>query len=182
MPITETHTDVVAHKNLPPLDWVIQHAGQIVAHGHVLDIACGFGRHTRYLLGRGYRVTALDRDIGALSDLPCHPDLTVLQHDLEDGSAWPLDGKVFQGILVSNYLYRPLFELLTHSLATGGILIYQTFSEGNAAYGSPRNPNFLLRENELLEVFGPHLNVLDFQQGYIELPKPAVIQRICCRK
>ncbi len=171
-----------SHQHLPPLDWVVRHAGQIAALGHVLDVACGGGRHTRYLLGLGYRVTALDCDTGALSDLAGHPNLRVLEHDLEDGSAWPLAGEVFEGIVVSNYLYRPMFDPVANALATGGLLIYQTFSHGNAAYGKPRNPAFLLRENELLDVFGPRLAVLDFHQGYMDRPTPAVIQRICCRK
>ena len=171
-----------SHQNMPPLDWVVQHARQIATHGQVLDLACGGGRHTRYLLGLGYRVTALDRDTGALSDLANHPDLRILESDLEDGSAWPLASEVFEGIVVSNYLYRPLYGSLVNALATGGLLIYQTFSDGNAAYGKPRNPNFLLRENELLDVFGPRLTVLDFDQGYTDHPSPAVIQKICCRK
>ena len=171
-----------SHQNMPPLDWVVQHAGQIAAPGHVLDVACGRGRHTRYLLSLGYRVTALDRDTGALSDLAGRPNLRIMENDLEDGSPWPVAGEVFEGIVVSNYLYRPLYDALVNALATGGLLIYQTFSDGNAAYGKPRNPNFLLRENELLDVFGPRLTVLDFDQGYTDHPSPAVIQKICCRK
>ena len=171
-----------SHQNIPPLDWVVQHAGQIAAPGHVLDVACGSGRHTRYLLSLGYRVTALDRDTGAVSDLAGRPNLRIMENDLEDGSPWPVAGELFQGIVVSNYLYRPLYDALVNALATGGILIYQTFSDGNAAYGKPRNPNFLLRENELLDVFGPRLTVLDFDQGYTDHPSPAVIQKICCRK
>ena len=174
--------DAPSNQHLPPLDWVVQHGEHIASPGHVLDVACGRGRHTTYFLGLGYRVTALDRDNRALSDLAGHPDLRILEHDLEDGSAWPLAGELFEGVVVSNYLYRPLFESLAMALVTGGILIYQTFSDGNAAYGKPRNPDFLLRENELLDVFGQHLAVLDFHQGYIDHPTPAVIQRICCRK
>ena len=171
-----------SHQTMPPLDWIVQHAGQIAAPGNVLDVACGRGRHTRYLLSLGYRVTALDRDTGAVSDLAGRPNLRIMENDLEDGSPWPVAGEVFQGIVVSNYLYRPLYDALVDALATGGILIYQTFSDGNAAYGKPRNPNFLLRENELLDVFGPRLTVLDFNQGHTDHPSPAVIQQICCRK
>ena len=171
-----------SHQNMRPLDWVVQHAGQIAAPGHVLDVACGRGRHTRYLLSLGYRVTALDRDTGALSDLAGCPNLRIMENDLEDGSPWPVAGEVFEGIVVSNYLYRPLYDALVNALATGGLLIYQTFSDGNAAYGRPRNPNFLLRENELLDVFSQRLTVLDFDQGYTDYPSPAVIQKICCRK
>ena len=171
-----------SQQNISPLDWVVQHAGRIAAPGHVLDVACGRGRHTRYLLSLGYRVTALDRDTGALSDLTGRPKLRILENDLEDGSPWPVAGEVFEGIVVINYLFRPLYDPLVDALATGGILIYQTFSDGNATYGKPRNPNFLLRKNELLDVFSSRLTVLDFYQGYTDHPSPAVVQKICCRK
>ena len=174
--------NVTSHPHLPPLDWVVQHVVQIPDSGHVLDVACGGGRHTRYLLGLGYRVTAIDRDTCALSDLVGHPNLHIMEHNLEDGSTWPLVGATFDGIVVSNYLYRPLFEPLSTALSTGGVLIYQTFSDGNAAFGKPSNPDFLLKENELLDVFGLRLETIAFHQGYIGHPRPSIVQRICCRK
>ena len=68
------------------------------------------------------------------------------------------------------------------ALDDGGVLIYQTFMVGNEEFGRPRNPDFLLKENELREVFGGELDVLDFEQGFVEQPTPAVMQKVCAVK
>ena len=181
-PIIHMNTDKESKKTEQPLDWVVKHAAGIDESGHVLDLACGNGRHTRYLLSLGFRVTALDRITGGLSRMVGNNGLRILECDLEDGSAWPLAGESFEGVVVTNYLYRPIFGSLINALSDGGVLIYQTFAIGNAEYGRPHNPDFLLRKNELIETFGPHLDILDFEQGYTDQPSPAIIQRICCRK
>ena len=80
--------------------------------------------------------------------------------------------------MVTNYLHRPLFPRLVDSLDEGGVLIYETFMAGNERYGRPSNPDFLLRPGELLEAFGT-LTVVAFEQGTVERPKKAALQRIC---
>ncbi len=142
----------------------------------MLDLAAGGGRHTRLLLELGYRVLAVDRDIAALADLAGKPGLEIVERDLEDGRAWSL-GEGFDGIIVTNYLHRPLFTALCGALAPGGILLYETFAVGNERFGRPSNPDFLLRPNELLQAF-PDLALIAFEQGVVEAPKPAVVQRI----
>jgi hypothetical protein len=88
-------------------------------------------------------------------------------------------GERFEGIVVTNYLYRPLFPRLLDALAPGGVLIYETFMLGNERYGRPSNPEFLLQPGELLEAFGRELTVIAFEQGRVERPKAALIQRLC---
>ncbi|MBO22251.1 MAG: SAM-dependent methyltransferase [Rhodospirillaceae bacterium] len=175
-------SETPSHNAKDPLAWVVQHTGHIAEGGRVLDVACGSGRHTRYLLDLGFRVTAIDRDISRLADIIEDESLRVLEYDLEDGTPWPLPGETFDGIVITNYLFRPLFPRLAEALSEGGVLIYQTFAAGNEAYGKPRNPDFLLLENELQEFFGEKFKVLAFHQGFVETPSPAVVQRICCRK
>jgi SAM-dependent methyltransferase len=143
----------------------------------VLDLAAGGGRHSRYLSSLGYEVEAVDRDVSALRTLAC---ITIREADLEN-APWPFAGQQFAGIVVANYLHRPLFPYLLDALAPGGVLIYETFMLGNARYGRPSNPDFLLRSNELLHAF-PGLDVLGFEQGYAPEPKPAMVQRLCARK
>ncbi|HIG42986.1 MAG TPA: class I SAM-dependent methyltransferase [Gammaproteobacteria bacterium] len=173
------------HTN-PPNTWVTVHTRHINPQGHVLDVACGPGRHSRYLLSAGYRVTAVDINVSGIEDLAADPRCKIVQADLETSpTRWPfevnMDGSGFDGILVSNYLHRPLFPYLVDSLAPGGVLIYQTFMLGNEKYGKPGNPDFLLCENELMEVFGTSLEVMEFHQGYVDDPRPAMMQGICCR-
>ena len=97
---------------------------------------------------------------------------------------WPLHPERFAGIVVTNYLHRPLFAPLLESLASGGVLIYETFAQENGRFGKPSNPDFLLAPGELLHIAQarPGLRVLAFEDGYSALPKPAMIQRICILK
>jgi SAM-dependent methyltransferase len=154
-----------------PSEWVVRWA-PLVARGPVLDLACGGGRHATFFLERGFEVVAVDREPQAI------PGARFVQADLEDGSPWPLAGERFGAIVVTNYLYRPLFPLFCASLNDGGILLYETFMAGNERYGRPSNPEFLLRPGELLEAFR-ELRVVAFEQGAVIKPKPAVIQRLC---
>ena len=166
-----------------PAAWVLRFL-PLLPTGLVLDLACGSGRHTRCLLERGHAVLALDRDAAMLAPLELAGARTM-QHDLEAGGVdWPFAAKQFAAIVVSNYLHRPLFPLLLNSLQDGGVLIYQTFAIGNAAYGKPSNPDFLLYQGELLAHLAADssMQVIAYEHGYVSTPKPAVVQRICARK
>lgn len=124
--------------------------------GPVLDLACGSGRNGLYLARKGIPVVFADRDrdklkqIGQIIEAEQLP-AEIWQVDLETGE--PLAGKQFGAILVFRYLHRPLFKALKASIVRSGFVIYETFNLGQRAYGSPRNPDFLLRENELVEEF-----------------------------
>ncbi|MSO65406.1 MAG: methyltransferase domain-containing protein [Alphaproteobacteria bacterium] len=161
-----------------PSDWVRRFAPLIAPGGRVLDIAAGRGRHSQLLVDLGHPVVAIDRDVAALAAaFAAHPTIRVVQADLEDGSPWPLDSQSFAGIVVTNYLYRPLFPRLIASLAASGVLIYETFALGNARFGPPRNPAFLLADGELLQLCAG-LHVVAYENGNLA-SRPAVIQRIC---
>lgn len=166
------------HDQLAPSAWVCRFARLIAAGGAVLDLACGQGRNARHLAGLGYRVEAVDRDSASLAALAGAAGITPRCADLER-SAWPYEAGRFDGIVVTNYLYRPLFADLLAALRPGGVLIYETFALGNEKLGRPSNPEFLLRPHELLQWVEGRLQVLAFEQGLVELPRPAVIQRIC---
>ena len=162
-----------------PSPWVRRFAPLVVRGGEVLDLACGGGRHTRLLLDVGHRVTALDRDLSGIADLAAEPRLASVEADLEDGSPWPLEGQRFAGVVVANYLHRPMFPALLRSLAPGGVLIYETFAHGNERFGRPRNPDHLLREGELIERVGGALHLVAYEHGEITTPRAAVVQRLC---
>lgn len=160
-----------------PSEWIAAWAHLIPAGGTVLDLACGRGRHARWLAARGYRVLGVDRDPAALAESTGVAGVETLCAELE-GSAWPLAGRQFDGIVVTNYLHRPLWQPLLAALAPGGVLLYETFAAGNAEVGKPSNPDFLLRPGELLAAVGG-LRVVAFQDVFREQPGPAFIQRIC---
>ena len=164
---------------IPPSPWVEAHASRLPAGREVLDLACGSGRHSRWLVAGGWPVLAVDRDAQALAGLQDIPGIRTACLDLE-GDEWPLAGRQFAGVVVTNYLWRPRFADLLALLAPGGVLIYETFMDGNAAFGKPSNPDFLLRPGELREqAASAGLRELDFVEGYVEQPKPAMRQAIC---
>jgi SAM-dependent methyltransferase len=162
----------MAHASLEtPSEWVVRWA-PLVSRGPVLDVASGPGRHAKFFARRGLDVVALDRDEQRI------PGVRFVRADLENGSPWPFAGQRFGAIVVTNYLYRPLLPQLTEALDEAGVLIYETFMVGNEKYGKPSNPDFLLRPGELLHAFGS-LTVVAFEQGAVERPKKALIQRAC---
>ncbi len=166
-----------AHEIDSPSSWVCRWAGLIWPGGRVLDVACGHGRHLRYLESLGFAVVGVDRDQAALGALEGVGGVEIHVADIEAGS-WPFAAAAFDGVIVTNYLWRPLFPNLVDALRSGGVLIYETFALGNERYGRPSNPAFLLRPNELLHSVEP-LAVVAFEQGLIAAQKPAVIQRMC---
>ena len=164
-----------------PSEWVVRFAPFIPAAGRVLDLACGQGRHARFLAQLGYRVSAADRDEHALASLAGVPGIEAKAVDLER-CPWPYPGERFAGIVVVNYLYRPLFPLLLESLETGGVLVYETFARGNERYGHPSNPQFLLHPGELLGVVSGRLRVIAYEDLFVMQAKAALVQRICAVK
>lgn len=158
-----------------PSPWITRFAALVPAGGTVLDVAAGRGRHTRWLLDAGHAVVAVDRDVAGLRDLTRNPDLEVVAADLERGT-WPLSGRRFAGIVVTNYLHRPLLPVLIDALVPGGVLLYETFAVGHERHGRPRNPDWLLRPGELLDLVRGRLRVVAYED--LEVPRPARIQRI----
>lgn len=166
------------HNHSPPSPWVVRFSA--LPSAPVLDLACGSGRHVRFLVGRGMAVTAVDRDLSRLGDLRDHARVTALEADLESDTApWHPEPGAYGGVIVTNYLYRPLLPGLVAALKPGGVLIYETFAQGNEALGKPSNPDFLLRPGELLDAVRGRLTVVAYEHGTVTQPRPAVIQRIC---
>lgn len=166
------------HDLQTPSAWVIRWAGLIPAGGRVLDIACGNGRHARFFASRGHPVEAVDRDPALIALLAGVPGVASRCADLEAGP-WPYPGNRFAGIVVANYLHRPLFPHLLAALEAGGVLIYETFAAGNERYGRPSNPDYLLKPGELLEVVRGRLTVIAYEELDVSEPRPAAVQRIC---
>ena len=168
-----------AHFDLPPSAWVRRWVGFIRPGGAVLDVACGNGRHARWLAELGFEVDAVDRDPALFAAPP--PGVALLGADIEAGP-WPYAARRFDAIVVTNYLHRPLLPTLVDSLEPGGVLVYETFARGNERFGKPSNPDFLLAPGELLDAVRGRLRVLGYEDLVLEEPRPASVQRICARR
>lgn len=162
-----------SHAGSTPSPWVARWTHLIGAGSCVLDVACGSGRHTHWFAGHGCAVTAIDRDADAVAPLRAIAEVIVA--DLEH-APWPLPGRRFDGVVVTNYLWRPLVPRLVDALADGGVLICETFAIDQASIGKPSKPDFLLGRAELPELF-LGLRVVAFEDGFVDTPD-RFVQRI----
>ncbi|MBG6071202.1 MULTISPECIES: bifunctional 2-polyprenyl-6-hydroxyphenol methylase/3-demethylubiquinol 3-O-methyltransferase UbiG [unclassified Polaromonas] len=169
------HADAAA-----PSSWVQRWSHLVTPGGVVLDVACGHGRHARWFHQQNHPVVLVDRSQAAIESIaiPSHA-CEAMVADIENGP-WPFAGRQFDAVVVANYLWRPLMPTLLDSLAPGGVLIYETFTQGNETVGKPSRPDFLLRPGELLETCRT-LRIVAFEEGFLEGPngeKPRFVQRI----
>jgi SAM-dependent methyltransferase len=156
-----------------PSDWIRRWSHLVPAGGSVLDVACGGGRHLRWFAGRGHPVTGIDREPAAVEAARTAGEAVAA--DIE-GLPWPLADRRFAGVVVTNYLWRPLWPDLLASVAPGGVLLYETFATGNETVGRPARPEFLLQPGELLRACAS-LRVVAYEDGFIDAP-PRFVQRI----
>ena len=167
------------HLHTSPSAWITRFAPLIAAGGSVLDLACGSGRHARWLQAQGFVVTGVDRDAAAMASLQQHTPGEWLLADIENGP-WPLAGRQFDAVVVTHYLWRPLWPQIMASIAPGGWLLYETFADGNAAFGKPSRPDFLLQPGELLQVCAG-MHIAAYEHGLLHAPE-RVMQRIAARQ
>ena len=170
----------------PPSRWIMQQASIWPDTARLLDLAAGRGRHSCALSqadpGR-FDILAVDRDQAALADLKARcPMIEICQFDLETNLIWPFNNEFFDVVIVANYLHRPrlddVFQLVRH----GGYIAYETFAIGNAAFGRPSNPDYLLQDGELLSYLPDDFTVIDYFHGRTDQPKPAIIQRLSAKR
>jgi SAM-dependent methyltransferase len=162
-----------------PSAWITRFGPSVPVGGVVLDVACGGGRHTRWFLEHGYRVVAIDRDLGGVDDLRTEPRVELVEHDLEVGAPFPVGERAFDAVVVTNYLWRPILDDVARAVAPGGWLLYETFAFGNERFGHPTNPDFLLQPGELLDVARAHdLRVVAYEALEADEPRPAVVQHL----
>jgi len=176
--------EIAANSRTPspgrPSDWVVRFAPLIPRGASVIDFACGAGRNLGPLVARGARILAADRDPDALARVPV--EVEAVRTDLE-AQPWPFADRRFDAVVCCNFLHRPRLDLLFGLLAPGGLVLYETFAQGNERYGRPSNPAFLLAPGELLSVAARHgLVVLAYEHGFRGGERPAMVQRLCAAR
>jgi len=161
--------------------WVRRFAPLVRARGRVLDVACGAGRHAAWFAARGCSVIAVDRDPACAAAIAARAPAAPIEFRLADleRDGWPFAPGEFDAIVCTRYLFRPILPALAASLADGGLLIYETFAVGQARYGRPTCADFLLRPGELLDAYATLLRIVAYEDGIVEAPRPARLQRVC---
>jgi tellurite methyltransferase len=156
---------------MDPTRWLLEHEHLLPHDGDALDVASGGGRNAIWLAQRGLRTLALDRDQSQVEQVRAEASRAGLPlraevADLETGAyRWPVDG--YDVIVVVHYLHRPLFPELKTALRPGGLLVYETFTRGQAERGKPTNPAFLLELGELRQLVQP-LQIVVEREGDFE--------------
>lgn len=170
--------DYRKHGPSNPSAWVRRFLGGVKPGGDVLDVACGAGRHMRLALDEGYRVTGIDKDLSCVEELGERRDVSLIEADLETGRSFPLREQRYEGVIVTNYLWRDILADIIGCVAQDGVLIYETFALGYERHGKPSSPDFLLKNNELLEAVLPRLTVVAYEHGLRQGKHPKIVQRV----
>ena len=170
--------------NLKPSTWIMNqiNALKIRRKINILDFASGNGRHAINLSKNYSMITAIDKDIEKLNLYKNIENINTICFDLETDEEWPLEKESFDIIIVTNYLYRPRIKDLASFLKKGGFLFYETFAVGNENYGRPINPNYLLKDKELIDIFKGKCEILYYFQGKVVNDKTSIIQRCSLKK
>lgn len=168
-----TDAAATAHGTGAPSAWIVRWSHLLAPGATVLDVACGSGRHMHWFAARGHAATGVDRSPEAVAAAGAFGQ--VVEADIESGP-WPFAGRVFGGVVVTHYLWRPRLADIVAAVAPGGVLLYETFAAGNETVGKPSRPDFLLQPGELLAACAG-LRVVAYEDGFE--PEPArFVQRI----
>jgi SAM-dependent methyltransferase len=163
--------------NKPVSKWVTYCTNLINKKSKILDVACGSGRHTKYLIQKGHNVTAVDINPKFELKIDYQKKNKIIKYDLEN-EVWPFETDSFDCILVTDYLHRPLFPFFIESVKQNGFIIYETFSLGNEKFGKPSNPDYLLDNNELLNLLRDKLRIISYQDGIVLNNVQKYVQRV----
>ena len=161
------------HGTEAPSDWVRRWSTLAPPGSTALEVACGAGRHLRWMHQHSHPTVGVDRSADAVAACAAWGEIHCA--DIEDGP-WPFAGRQFGAVIVTNYLWRPLLPLLVDSVAPGGVLIYETFASGNETVGRPARADFLLQPGELLAACAT-LRTVAYEDGFVDAPA-RFVQRI----
>ncbi len=170
--------------NKQPTTWILEQIKLLAPKRkiQILDFASGNGRNSIQLAGKNRNITAIDKDSMKLIQYDHLKHINTICFDLETNQNWPLKEIYYDIIIVVNYLYRPKIKNLMNLLKNGGYLFYETFSVGNEIYGTPKNPNFLLKDKELINIFSKENEILSYFNGKVIEKKVSIKQRCVIKK
>ena len=132
---------------------------------HALDIACGMGRHSKYLASLGFKVDALDISSVAIEQLQNIPNINAKEVDFD---TYTLPKEQYDLIVCTYFLERRLFPQMMDALKPDGIILMETFLHDPANERKASNPAFLLKKGELEETFNERCELLHLPEFWDE--------------
>ena len=143
--------------------------------GRALDLAMGNGRNAVYLAQMGYDTEGIDISREAVNgalELARRAGVHLKARVLDLEGEVNLEREGYDLVICFNYLHRPLVPKIKDALRPGGTVVYETYIVDQAGFGRPRNPDHLLKRNELLRLFN-HFRCLRYREGVVE-PRRAI--------
>jgi tellurite methyltransferase len=156
------------HSNIPS-EFLVENI-HLLPKGKALDIAMGGGRNSVYLAQKGFDVEGIDNSQDAIkmaNELAHEKGVSITTRlvDLEKDTY--IKELAYDSIICFNYLQRSLFPFIRNGLRKNGVIVYETYIVDQAQFGRPKNPDHLLKHNELLVLFRG-FRVLRYQEGIME--------------
>ena len=163
-----------------PIKFIKEHI-HLAKGKHALDIACGNGRHSKYLVSHGFDVDALDISSVAIEQLQNIPHIHAIEVDFD---TYTLHKEKYDIIVCTYFLERKLFPQMIEALKPKGIILMETFVQHEDNGRKATNPSFRLQEGELEKYFSQYCELLHIEewwdldyQGFKSLKASIVAQK-----
>jgi len=143
---------------------------ELLPKGRVLDVAMGAGQNAIYLAKMGFEVEGVDISPEAVSsalELARKSGVNIRAQVADLEKEYHIEKGAYNVIICFNYLQRSLIPQIKDGLRKGGMVVYETFIVDQAQFGKPKNPDYLLRHNELLNMFRD-FRCLRYREGIVE--------------
>ena len=184
----------MTHSNAKAASFLIDNLGlfnDLQITGGVLDLACGRGRNGLFLVSHNVPVVFADNNEAHLQFIQAalnetspnagQSECCLIDFEVGQGEGRnPLAGKVFDAVMVFNYLHRPLFPAIKEAIRPGGLIVYETFNLEQKKFGRPSNPDYLLQVGELCQAFEGWEIISEFE-GEASDPERAISRLIARR-
>ena len=162
----------IPEKGLEPAQFLVENT-ELLPKGRALDVAMGAGHNAIYLATMGFEVEGVDISPEAVSsalERARKSGVTVRTQVADLEKEYHIEKGAYEVIICFKYLQRSLIPQIKDGLRTGGMVVYETFIVDQARFGKPKNPDYLLRHNELLDMFRD-FRCLRYREGIVEGPE-----------
>jgi len=161
----------VHEDRLAPAQFLVNNV-EVLSKGLVLDIAMGTGRNAIYLAKMGFEVEGVDispEAVNAALESAEKASVIIKTQVADLEKDFHIRAEAYDIIICFNYLQRSLIPEMKSGLRHRGMVVYETYIVDQAQFGKPKNPDYLLKHNELLEMFR-EFRCLRYREGVFEGP------------